>query len=88
MANSNEITLTVVVNGRPTDVTENLKAPLRTLIPKALAQTNTHGQPPESWELRDAAGVELPLDQSIASFNFPAGTKLFLNLKAGFGGAC
>jgi len=29
----------------------------------------------------------LPLDQPIASFNFPPGTKLFLNLKAGVGGA-
>lgn len=86
MANKNEITLTVVVNGRPTDVTENVKALLKAIIPRALEQTNTHGQPPENWELRDAAGVELPLDQPIESFNFPPGTKLFLNLKAGVGG--
>ena len=87
MTNKSQITLTVVVNGRPTDVTENMKAPLHVIIPKALAQTNTHGQPPENWELRDAAGVELPLDQQIESFNFPPGTKLFLNLRAGIGGA-
>ena len=87
MANKNEITLTVVVNGRPTEVTDNIKAPLKTLIPKALEQTGNQGRPPSDWELRDAAGVELPLDQSIEAFNFPLGTKLFLNLKAGVGGA-
>jgi hypothetical protein len=87
MANKNQITLTVVVNGRPTEVTDNVKAPLKTLIPKALEQTDNQGRPLTDWELRDAAGVELPLEQTIEAFNFPSGTKLFLNLKAGVGGA-
>lgn len=87
MANKNEITLTVVVNGRPTDVTDNVRAPLKTLIPKALEQTGNQGRPLADWELRDAAGVELPLEQPIQAFNFGPGTKLFLNLKAGVGGS-
>lgn len=82
----NKIDLTIIVNGKPTVVESNVNAPLRQVIEKALAQTHTTGQPAEQWELRDASGVELPLDQKIRDFNFVAGTQLFLNLKAGVGG--
>lgn len=83
----NEIDLAVVVNGQPTVVRANKNAPLRTIIPKALEQTGNAGQPPDNWELRDAAGAALSLDQKIGDFGFPADVKLFLNLKAGVGGA-
>jgi hypothetical protein len=82
----NKIELTVIVNGAPTVVEANENAPLRQALEKALAQTKNTGQPIDQWELRDATGVELPLDQKIGAFNFVAGTQLFLNLKAGVGG--
>jgi hypothetical protein len=83
----NEIDLVIVVNGQPTVVKANKNAPLHTVIPRALDQTGNAGQPPENWELRDAAGALLPVDQKIEEFNFPSDVRLFLNLKAGVGGA-
>jgi hypothetical protein len=82
----NKIDLAIIVNGQPTMVEANENAPLRTVVEKALHQTNTSGQGPDQWELRDASGIELPLDQKIKDFNFVSGTQLFLNLKAGVGG--
>jgi hypothetical protein len=86
MANPNEISITVVVNGQSTQVDVNENAPLRTIIPKALHQTGNSGQPPENWELRDADGNLLDLDKKIEDYNFSADVRLFLNLKAGVGG--
>lgn len=82
----NELELAIVVNGQPTMVRANRNAPLHTVIPRALEQTGNAGQPQENWELRDAAGALLQLDQKIKDFNFPADIRLFLNLKAGVGG--
>ena len=84
--NVNEMDITVVVNGQPTTVKANLNAPLHTIIPRALEQTGNSGQPPENWELRDAAGTLLDLSKKIEEYGFPANTTLFLNLKAGIGG--
>ena len=82
----NQLDIAVVVNGQPTVVQANMHAPLRTVIGKALEQTGNAGQPPENWELRDAGGAQLPLDQKIEEFAFPPNVRLFLNLKAGVGG--
>lgn len=84
--NPNIITLTVVVNGRPTEVTANVHAPLQTIIPEALRETENTGQPPENWELRDEPGTLLDPHRKVEDFHFAAGAKLFLSLKAGIGG--
>lgn len=84
--NNNKETITVVVNGTPTEVDANKNAPLHTIIPKALEQTGNQGQPPENWELKDLHGVLLDLNKKIEEFNFPPDVKLFLSLKAGIGG--
>jgi len=81
-----QVDITVVVNGQPTVVRANPEAPLETIIPKALEQTGNTGQPPDNWELRDAAGTLLDVRQKIESFHFPPNVHLFLNLKAGVGG--
>lgn len=81
-----KLELTIVVNGQPTTVEANPNAPLRTIIPRALEQTGNAGQPPENWELRDAAGAPLDLDRKIETFGFALGVSLFLNLRAGIGG--
>jgi hypothetical protein len=82
----NKIELAIIVNGQPTVVEANVNAPLHTLIPKALQDSGNAGQPPENWELRDAAGAPLDPNQKIKDFNFPPDVRLFLNLKAGVGG--
>lgn len=84
--NPNEIMLTVVVNGRETEVTANAHAPIQTIIPEALRETDNTGQPPENWELRDEPGNLLDHHRKIEDFHFVSGTKLFLSLKAGIGG--
>ena len=83
----NQITLTVVVNGKPTQLEANVNAPLRTVIPRALEQTGNTGRSPDSWELKDEAGNVLNVDRKIDEFGFTDSTKLFLSLKAGAGGS-
>lgn len=78
-----KITLTIVVNGQPTELTAAQSASVESLIPKALEQTGNVGQPPDNWELRDAAGRLLTSRDKAAAFS---GQTLFLNLKAGIGG--
>lgn len=86
MSSPQKLQIAVIVNGQPVVVEANENAPLHTIIPKALEASGNIGQPPENWELRDASGELLPLDQKIKDFNFPPDVKLFLNLKAGVGG--
>lgn len=81
-----KLQIEVIVNGQSTVIEANLNAPLQSIIGEALEQTGNSGQPTENWELRDAGGVLLPVEQKIESFDFPQGVKLFLNLKAGVGG--
>ena len=81
-----KITLTIIVNGQPTEVEANLNAPLRSVIGKALEQTGNEGQGPENWELKTFEGAVLPLDQKIEEFGFTEDTKLSLSLKAGVAG--
>jgi hypothetical protein len=82
----NKSTLTVIVNGTPTEVEANDHALLKTIIPKALHQTGNSGQPPDQWELKDAQGNLLDLEKKIGDYHFPDDVKLFLSLKAGVGG--
>jgi hypothetical protein len=85
----NKVEVTVVVNGTPTVVEANDNAPLQTVTPRALEQTGNTGQPPENWELRDAAGVLLDPSRKISDYvegAGPGGLRVFLGLKAGVGG--
>jgi hypothetical protein len=80
------VVLTVIVNGKPTEVSANVNAPLQTVIVQALEQTGNQGQPPEQWELRDAAGQILDPHKKVKDYGFQTGTRVFLNLNAGVGG--
>jgi hypothetical protein len=86
----NKVGVIVVVNGTATTVEANESAPLHTVIPRALEQTgNAAGQPPENWELRDAAGTLLDTSRKIKDYEAsagPDGLRVFLSLKAGVGG--
>ena len=67
----------------------NENAPLQTVIPRALEQTGNAGQPPENWELRDAAGKLLDTHRKIKEYEEsarPDDLRVFLSLKAGVGG--
>ena len=65
MSTGKKISITVIVNGQPTVIDVIEDAPLRTIIPDALRQTENSGQPPENWELRDTDGNLLDLDKKI-----------------------
>ena len=86
MSTPKKLSIIVVVNGQPTVVDAVEDAPLHTIIPDALHQTEHSGQPPENWELRDADGNLLDLNKKIGDYGFQDKTRLFLNLKAGIGG--
>ena len=81
-----KVSLTIVVNGQPTEIDANPEQPLGSIVGRALGQTGNAGQPPDNWELRDKGGALLDLSARIGSFGFANGTTLFLNLKAGIGG--
>jgi uncharacterized protein DUF2604 len=87
MAKEQHVELVVVVNGQPLPLEVNVSETLRELVTIALERSGNSGQPAENWELRDAEGHVLNLDRSVGEFNFKEGTKLFLSLKAGVGGA-
>lgn len=86
MSTPKKISLTIIVNGQPTVVDVIGDAPLGSIVPEALRQTENSGQPQENWELRDADGTLLNLNKKIEDYGFPEKTRLFLNLKAGVGG--
>lgn len=77
---------TIVVNGTPAEIDQNVNSPLRAVIERALSETGNVGQPPENWELRDEQGVLLEPDRKIGSYGFASTITLFLSLKAGVGG--
>ena len=78
--------ITVVVNGAPVQVATNEDAALESLIAKALEQSHNNGQPPPRWDLKDAAGNVLDPHRKLRDLALPAGSMLFLSLKAGVGG--
>lgn len=79
-----KVSITVVVNGQPTQVQADPHASVQSLIEPALRQTgNLAGQPPENWELRTADGRPLQAEDKVSEF---VGQTLFLNLRAGVGG--
>lgn len=82
----NKETLTIVVNGQPTEVDANENTPLHTVIPKALEKSGNTGRPPEDWQLTDMNGNPLDLGRKIEEFGFAPGVTLLLSLKAGVGG--
>ncbi|MCU1283311.1 MAG: hypothetical protein JWM53_6857 [bacterium] len=82
-----KVHFTIVVNGTPAEIEQNVNSPLKALIERALKETaNDAGQPPENWELRDEQGVLLEPDRKIGSYGFTGAITLFLSLKAGVGG--
>jgi hypothetical protein len=85
-AHAHAIEIVVVVNGHPALVRAHEDTHLRKIVEEALRETGNVGQPPENWELRNAAGMELDQSKTVRHYGLESGVKLFLNLHAGVGG--
>jgi hypothetical protein len=83
--NEKLITLTIVVNTKPTEVTINENAPLKAAAEKALVQSQTTGRLLSDYELKLGDQV-LDMNKKVKDYNLKDGTTLFLSLKAGTGG--
>jgi len=78
-----KLTITVVVNGQPTQVEAAAEASVQSLVEPALKQTGNSGQAAGNWELTDQTGKPVQPPMKVEQF---AAQTLFLNLKAGIGG--
>lgn len=83
---SEKVEFTIIVNGTPTRVEQNVNSPVGAVIERALEATGNVGQPKENWELRDEHGVLLDATRKISSYGFLHEITLFLSIKAGVGG--
>ena len=83
-----QIEFTIIVNGQPTLVKIDQSSEFNEAVIQALKESGNSGQPIENWELRDASGHIIDTNQKIYKYDLKEGAKLFLNLKAGVGGAC
>ena len=84
--NEKFVTLTIVVNTTPTNVTVNENVPLKNSAQKALEQTHNTGRPLSDYELKTADGQVLDMDKKVKDYGLKDGAELFLSLKAGTGG--
>lgn len=87
MTSRNKITLIFIVNGVDVQVDENTHEPLKVARDKALRESNNTGRPLDEWEIHNDAGQALDPDKKIGDFGLVDGSRLFLNLKVGAGGA-
>lgn len=83
---AHEIEIVIIVNGHPALVRASEGSRLRGVVEHALGETGNVGQPPENWELRNAAGLLLDQSKTVGHYHLESGVKLFLNLHAGIGG--
>ncbi len=81
------VTLSVIVNGVPAQVTEGASRPLRVVMAHALEMTRNIGRPLEEWELRSSKGVVRDPAATVESAVLADDGVFFLNLKSGVGGA-
>lgn len=81
-----KVSITFIVNGEDVLVDANPASPLHALRNKALAMSKNTGRPPDEWEIRDQRGILLSPEQSVESFHFSDGVRLFLTLRVGAGG--
>lgn len=86
MPSSNKIAIKVVVNGTETLVQANLNEPLHVTAQHALNETHNSGRPLSEWELKDANGRVLDLNQKVSSFQFAEDTTLYLQPTVGVNG--
>lgn len=81
------IELDFIVNGECVHVTTESHSVLSETVAEALEKSGNVGQSLANWELRDESGTVVDMQSKIEQADIQAGTKCFLNLKAGVGGS-
>lgn len=79
--------LIFIVNGEDVAVTISVLAPLSAARLQALLVSHNHGRPPSEWEVRDEFGYLIDSTKSVNRLGLMPNTRLFLTLRAGWGGA-
>ena len=87
MAKANQIQVSIVVSGQPTDISANSNQPVEHLVKEALKDSGNKGQPPSEWELRTSDGTLIDQGLPIGVAGIVSGMTLFLSPRAGAGGA-
>lgn len=82
-----KVALIFIINGENFPIEVNGNAPLTSAVQRALAESRNTGRPPEEWELRDANGTLLDRHKTPNDLGLQNGTRLFLSLRVGAGGA-
>jgi hypothetical protein len=83
---NNKITVTISVNGQPTQVEANPNQTLQSVVNQALQNTNNTGQPNNSWQLRNEAGDLLNLTDKVGEIGYQEGMVLYFSPKTGVAG--
>ena len=81
------IEIVIVVNGQPVVEKAGADEQVDEVVARALKESGNSGQPLNSWELRDESGKTIDFGRKFRELGIKEGAKLFLNLKAGQGGA-
>jgi hypothetical protein len=80
--------LVFIVNGEDVHVDADDAAPLATARDWALRKSRNTGRLPDEWELCDVQGRPiLDVLRPVSAYGFAPGTRLFLTLRVGAGGA-
>ena len=79
--------VTVVVSGQPERLRVNTHQTVEHLVREALQRSGNQGQAPSEWELRTEDGTLLDQGGRVGDVITHSGVTLFLNPKAGAGGA-
>ena len=87
MPSKNKLTLIFIINGVDVRIEANLNQPLHVARNKALEESNNTGRPMDEWEVHNEEGQALDPDIKVEELGLVDGSRLFLNLKVGAGGA-
>ena len=81
------IEIAIIVNGEPVQEKAGVDEEVGEVVSRALNESGNSGQPLDNWELRDESGHVIDFGRKFRNLDIKTGAKLFLNLKAGVGGA-
>ena len=86
MANTQNITVNVVVSGQAISIKVNISQTAEHLVKDALKESGNKGQPPSEWELRTSDGMLIEQGVEIGAAGIVNGVTLYLSPRAGVGG--
>jgi hypothetical protein len=86
MASKNRVNLVVVVNTEDVAIDANVHWKLRQVAEQALNSSESKDRELSDFDLKDARGTTLDLNQIVENLQLSDGAKLFLSLKVGVQG--